>query len=66
MITVTHTHLDQLVALEAHVHYAEPPPAGVTQPYVLVERPSPVLVSAPHGALTKVERLLCEDECYEG
>jgi hypothetical protein len=42
--------LSQLIALEHYVCYDEPPPAGVPHPYVVVRRPSHVLVSAPHAA----------------
>lgn len=44
-------HIDQLVAIESHVHYAETPPPG-RDPFLVVPRPSPVLLSAPHGAIT--------------
>lgn len=50
MIPITPAHLAQLAAIEAHVHYAEPPPPGVERPFVVVERPAAVLFSAPHGA----------------
>ncbi len=50
MVKVVPAHLDQLVAIESHVHYSEPRPPGVANPFVVVERPSPVLLSAPHGA----------------
>ena len=48
---ITQEHLEQLIALEAGVHYGSPPPAG-EPPFVLVRRTSPVLLSAPHGAST--------------
>ena len=48
---VSREHLERLIALEADVHYGSPPPAG-QQPFVLVRRHSPVLLSAPHGAST--------------
>ena len=50
MVTITIDHISQLIALEAHVHYAEPPPPG-RDPFVAVRRSSPVLLSAPHGAI---------------
>jgi len=43
--------IDHLVNIEAHVHYGEPPPPEV-QPFVVVARNSPILISAPHGART--------------
>jgi len=43
--------IQQLISTEAHVHYAEPPPPAV-QPFVVVTRNSPILISAPHGSRT--------------
>ena len=51
MVTITAQHLAQFVDLESHVHYGQPPPPG-REPFVVVRRPSPVLISAPHGAIT--------------
>jgi len=51
MPVITPQHLGQLVRLESQVHYNEAPPAGV-ETFVVVERPSTVLLSAPHGAIT--------------
>ena len=45
------SHLERLVELESGVHYNQPPPPGV-ETFVVVERPSAVLLSAPHGAVT--------------
>ncbi|MBN1582168.1 MAG: hypothetical protein JXA89_15800 [Anaerolineae bacterium] len=50
-IKVNATHVDKLVAIESHIHYAEPPPPG-REAFVVVPHPSPVLLSAPHGAIT--------------
>ena len=44
-------HLLDLVRIESQIHYAVPPPEG-RAPFVIVRRPSPVLLSAPHGAIT--------------
>ena len=51
MVAVSSEHLSELVRIESEVHYAVPPPDG-TAPFVIVRRPSPVLLSAPHGAIT--------------
>jgi hypothetical protein len=51
MITTTSADIARLIALEAHVHYGEPPPPG-REPFVVVRRRAPVLISAPHGAIT--------------
>ena len=42
--------LGQLIALEHYICYDEPTPAGVPHPFVVVRRPSHILVSAPHAA----------------
>ncbi len=52
MPSITPEHIDRLIAIESHVHYGEPPPPGVEYPFVVVDRNSPVLLSAPHGART--------------
>lgn len=49
---VTRSHLDRLIDIEAGVHYGQLPPPGVAAPFVVVRRPSPALLSAPHGART--------------
>jgi len=41
--------IEKLTALEATVNYDQSPPFG-TDSFVFVSRPSPVLISAPHGA----------------
>lgn len=43
--------IQQLIRTEAHVHYGEPPPPDVP-PFVSHVRPSPILISAPHGTRT--------------
>jgi hypothetical protein len=50
-IIVRSEHLRELVRIESQVHYAVPPPDGMA-PFVIVRRPSPILLSAPHGAIT--------------
>ena len=45
------THLDNLKEIESHIHYGEAPPPEQL-PFVIVERNSPVLISAPHGSRT--------------
>jgi hypothetical protein len=49
--TVHRAHLRELVRIESQIHYAAAPPEG-TPPFVIVRRPSTVLLSAPHGAIT--------------
>jgi hypothetical protein len=51
MATIIPEHINQLIQLEANVHYGEAPPPG-QMPFVVVRRPSSVLLSAPHGART--------------
>jgi hypothetical protein len=51
MIQITPEHVQRLVQIESDVHYNEAPPPG-EEPFVLVRRDSPVLLSAPHGART--------------
>ena len=51
MPVITPQHLEKLVRLENGIHYNEAPPDGV-ETFVVVERPSSVLLSAPHGAIT--------------
>lgn len=43
--------IEQLIQIEAEIHYAELPPPGCV-PFVVVRRESPVILSAPHGAIT--------------
>ena len=51
MIEIVRDDLDQLVAIESHVHYTELPPPE-RESFVVVRRSSPVVLSAPHGAIT--------------
>jgi hypothetical protein len=51
MVTITAADIARLIVLESHVHYGEPPPPG-REPFVIVRHRSPVLISAPHGAMT--------------
>jgi hypothetical protein len=51
MPTITSADIGRLVALEAHVHYGEPPPP-TRDPFVVIRHRAPVLISAPHGAMT--------------
>ena len=46
-----HSLLLELVELESGIHYNLPPPPGCP-PFLVQPRPSPVLLSAPHGART--------------
>lgn len=50
MKALGHQHIERLVQLESQVHYYEPPPMG-RPPFVVIRRKSPVLLSAPHGAV---------------
>lgn len=51
MVTISHDHLNQLVTMEGHVHYSELPPPE-RAPFVVIKRDLPIIVSAPHGAMT--------------
>ena len=51
IINLAAADLPRLVSIESHVHYGEPPPPG-REPFVIVRRRAPVLISAPHGAMT--------------
>lgn len=50
-IRITPEHVSRLIAIESGVHYVEPPLPG-RNTFVAITRPSPVLLSAPHGAMT--------------
>lgn len=69
MITITLKHVNQLIQRESEVHYDQPPPLG-EEPFVVIRRDSPVLLSAPHGACTyrnnRKERWHQEDEYTAG
>ncbi len=43
--------IDQLIQIEKGIHYTELPPPG-RAPFVVVRRESPIILSAPHGAIT--------------
>lgn len=50
LILAEHT-VDRLIEIEAGIHYSELPPPERT-PFVIVKRESPIMLSAPHGAIT--------------
>lgn len=51
MIILAEHVIERLIQIEAGVHYCElPPPEHL--PFVLIERESPIILSAPHGAIT--------------
>ena len=62
MVDITPVHLNQLITIESHIHYGEPPPPGIL-PFVAIDRESPILLSAPHGART--HRNSSDDEWHE-
>lgn len=43
--------IETLIQIESGVHYSELPPPE-REPFVLIDRQSPVILSAPHGAMT--------------
>ncbi len=43
--------IEQLIQIEAGIHYTELPAHSLT-PFVVIRRESPVILSAPHGAMT--------------
>lgn len=43
--------IEKLIQVEAGVHYAELPPPD-RAPFICIRRQSPVIISAPHGAIT--------------
>lgn len=51
MVTITKQHIERLIKIESHVHYSLPPDI-LRRPFVVIERKSPVLISAPHGAIS--------------
>jgi len=51
MVTINSEHISQLIGIESGIEYGKPPEEG-KHPFVVVSRPSPVLLSAPHGART--------------
>ena len=67
MIKITLEHINQLIQLESQVNYDTPPPHD-EDPFIVIIRDSPVLVSAPHGAITfrnnKKEEIWHEEDEY--
>lgn len=63
MVTINERHIRQLIDIESQVNYATPPPLE-RLPFVTIEKDSPVLLSAPHGAITfrKTEKEMWHDE----
>lgn len=51
MIDITQDYIDRLIALESQVHYSTQPPVG-EESFTVIDRASPILISAPHGART--------------
>lgn len=51
MTTLPENAIEKLIQIEAGIHYSEPPPAGQL-PFIAIRRAAPVILSAPHGAVT--------------
>ena len=51
MKPITEEHIKRLIEIESQVHYSTPPDLSI-QPFVTIIKQSPVLLSAPHGAMT--------------
>jgi len=51
MMILAEHFIERLIEIEAGVHYTELPPPG-RMPFVIVRRESPIILSAPHGAIT--------------
>jgi hypothetical protein len=51
MTKLTAQHIERLIKIEHQVQYHESPPDNVL-PFTIVERQSPILLSAPHGSRT--------------
>jgi len=51
MTTLPENIIEKLIQIEAGIHYFEFPEPG-QMPFVVIERESPVILSAPHGAMT--------------
>lgn len=51
MIILAEHLIERLVQIESGVHYCELPPPNLN-PFVVIMRDSPVILSAPHGAIT--------------
>jgi hypothetical protein len=52
MIEITPSHINRLIEIESSVQYDKAPPNG-KQPFIIKNRKSPIIISAPHGARTK-------------
>jgi hypothetical protein len=50
MITINESQIQRLVQIESQIQYSIPPDPP-RHPFVVIERESPVLLSAPHGAI---------------
>ena len=51
MKIISSQQIDNLIEIEWHIHYKESPPKDVL-PFVILDRGSPFLLSAPHGCRT--------------
>ena len=51
MVTITEQHIKRLIEIESHVHYSLPPDIP-RRPFVVIERKSPILISAPLGSIS--------------
>ena len=51
MTTLSENIIEKLIQIEAGIYYFESPKPG-QMPFVVIERESPVILSAPHGAMT--------------
>lgn len=51
MVDIAQEHITQIIRIEAEIQYDGSPPAD-REPFVVLDRDSPVLISAPHGART--------------
>lgn len=50
MVQITEQHIQRLIQIESQVHYSTPPVPPI-RPFIVIERDSPILISAPHGAI---------------
>ena len=51
MVEIIPEHIERLIALEAQVNYGKQPPDG-EESFTVIDRASPILISAPHGSRT--------------
>ena len=51
MIVLPNYLVEKLIQIELGVHYGELPPPG-RKPFIVIAKDSPVILSAPHGAIT--------------